>query len=347
MPDSLADLAAAGPNAAPPESDPAPEDDLTQPSEPAGDDSPPASPEPTAEGDSREGEPPAPESPDTPSPEDAARDHLIAKVKERTGIDLAGKYDDLDAILDGLGNAARLVDQRNQAAQQWQALVDRYGEEGAVALLQKQQAAAEPSKDDGGLPDFDAYEQLAAEAQANPTSAAARRYAKIQESIQRGLYEAVRKQGQVDAMLDKFSKGSLVTAEQAQQQQRAAAETAWTREHAADLYVDGIPPDTPGFKGLSPLAQTVVEMHLVREGDGIPEWENAMRVAKSVLEAKQPKPSGTRPASPKAKRSPAVAAPPGKQTAEQVMEQLEKELKQQSFSTDGLLAAAAAANQQG
>ena len=331
---TLAEMAGVTPDPGP-EPDPGPAPDPGPTPDPGSPPDPGPEPDPAPDSDPDPTPDPEP-TPEPDSPDDAAREHLIGKIRDRFGIDLEGKYQDLDKLIDGLGHAARMVGQRNEAAQQWQTLVERVGEDNARLLLQ-QQAAAAPSKD--ALPTWDDLQRLRQRAPTNPE--AKQQVEEINERFGRDVYEIARRFGELTTLLDRATEGQLLTREEAARQQAQDRQMSWLNQHAAELYADGQVPANPTIADLTPLGRKAAEY--ATKGMN---WQDALAEAKAFAaaqEAAKPKPQSTRRPNPKARASVPVASPA---TQELGFDDVWNRLQKEQGNSDGILAELAKLNTQ-
>ncbi|HRV17855.1 MAG TPA: hypothetical protein P5317_07575 [Myxococcota bacterium] len=93
------------------------------------------------------GQEPTGTEPTTGEPCQTCSKELMQYVKEEFGVDFSDKYSDDSALLKGLIEAQKMIGKRDEASQLVGALVQRYGQEGLMQLLQgapPQQQTQEP-----------------------------------------------------------------------------------------------------------------------------------------------------------------------------------------------------------
>jgi hypothetical protein len=256
------------------------------------------------------------ETPETPEGEteesssDAAS--IIEYIRDELGEDLSGQFNDDKKLLESLLNARKLVGQRDEDAtygKQLRAILG--GNEGALQefLAGKQQAAAPPAQQQpSNQPvSYEQYQLMATQVASGKASAAVKdRWEKLQEDFGRKAFEMVFQNPMQAAFEDRIKALESQFDQRLSQREFQDEITAWDKQHAALLYVDGDP-----TKGYTPLGSRFEAIYST-DTSAVPAGVARATLALKLAQAEQPKANPVRKPPQKAKHQPAIATPPSK-----------------------------------
>lgn len=237
---------------------------------------------------------------------------LLQRIDNLTGYRLSDRYTSSDEAIRGLGEALRLLGQRDEDAKFGRSLRDKYGDRAEQLLAetgQSGQAAGAPAQE---LPDsYEAYKairdaaQLRAKDPGYESDATYQRGLRASEAVAQQTFEAIRG---FQALKDDVSE--LRNQLKAQQDFYQASnteqqESAWWQAHQAEMCAQG------DWNSLTPLAKRVLNLAQTDEdckalagarGPGA-----ALEVARAKALSTQRKPKPTKQVSPNAVHQPGVA----------------------------------------